>query len=214
MSPRTHLIPLSVLSGALVVALAACGEPPQALPKSPPLPSPSAAPLSLPASPPGGPALGVPTAGATQTLPTLGITPTLPAYPNGYPNNVPGYPVHPTTTPTHGTGPATVSPTPTPSHAAKCTGSPTAAQIITLLKGDKGMPDKPLRVADGPFCQSDWSFATLEVVGESEDQTEPLMVVATGKDATLKKVAAGSEVCLNKVVANAPAGIRVLACGS
>jgi hypothetical protein len=109
--------------------------------------------------------------------------------------------------------PETVSPTPTPSHAAKCTGSPTKAQILTLIKGQSGVPDKTLQVDDGPFCSGDWSFSTVEVAGESADQLEPLMVVATGKGSTLALVAAGSEVCTDQVQTSAPAGIRVLACG-
>jgi hypothetical protein len=183
-SPRTtRLIPL----GALLL-LAACGEPPQPLPKSPPYVSASAAPLSLPPTLPG-------------LLPTT--TPTYQALPT-----YPTYTVRPTTTP-----PNTVSPTPTPTHAARCSGSPTGTQILTLIKNQAGIPNKTLKVNNGPYCSGTWSFTTVEVTGESEDELEPLMVVATGKDATLALVAAGSDVCTDRVQADAPSGIRVLACG-
>ncbi len=197
-SPRTRLIPLGVLSVGALALVGACGEPPQPLPTSPPYVSPSAAPLSLgPSQLPGLPAATIPTgAAATPIFPTY--TAAVPTYPTA------------TTTPA-----TTVSPTPTPSHAALCTGAPTGAQIITLVKTQKtpGVPNTALQVDSGPYCSGTWSFTTLEKSGESEDQLEPLMVVATGKDATLALVAAGSEVCTNRVRTTAPPGIRVLACG-
>ena len=190
MSPRpTRLIPL----GALLV-LAACGEPPHPLPTSPPYVSPSAAPISLPPSVPG--------LATVQPLPTVTVPVATPP---------PAYPTY--TVPTTTAAPDTVSPTPTPSHAARCTSSPTKAQILTLIKGQPGIPNKTLKVNDGPYCSGTWSFSTVEVSGESEDQLEPLMVVATGKGATLALVAAGSDVCVDRVQTDAPAGIRVLACG-
>jgi hypothetical protein len=198
-SPRTRQIPLgAVIVGALTL-LSACGTPPQPPLKSPPLASPSAAPLSL--SPSGLPAL------PTTTVPPLATTPTFGAYPT--------YPTYTAVVPTYTTTPATtVSPTPTPSHAAPCTGPPTGAQILALIKDQKGVPKVTLQVASGPYCSGDWSFTTVEATGANEDQFDPLMVVATGKDATLKLIAAGSDVCLNQVVTTAPPGIRVLACGS
>lgn len=188
--PRTRrLIPL----GALIL-LAACGEPPQALPKSPPYVTPSGAPISL------SPSLPL----VTQPLPTL-------TYPPGQTTYTP-YTPYPTATTT--TTPATtVSPTPTPSHAARCSGEPTGAQIIALIKGKDGIPNAPLQVNGGPYCSGDWSFTTVELAGETDDQDEPQMVVTTGKGSTLAKVAAGSDVCTNRVQSAAPAGIRVLACG-
>ena len=168
--------------GALVL-LTACGAPPQPLPTSPPLVTPSAEPMSL--SPP---------------LPLITQLP-----PTGYPTYAPGT-VRTTTAAT------TKSPTPTPSHAARCSTSPTRAQIITLVEGQPGVPDKALTVAEGPYCSGDWSFSTVQVSGETTDPPEPLMVVATGTK-TLTLVAAGSDVCIDRVVDDAPAGIRVLACG-
>jgi hypothetical protein len=198
-SPSTRLIPLGVVFLGALTLLSACGTPPQPPLKSPPLASPSAAPLSLPPS-----ALpGLP-ASTTPPPPTFAATPTLGAYPT-YPTYA-----YPTYTPPAAT---TASPTPTPSHAALCTGSPTGPQILTLIKNQKGVPNVRLKVASGPYCSGDWSFTTVEVAGSNEDQLEPLMVVATGKDATLAFVTAGSDVCNTRVQTTAPPGIRVLACG-
>jgi hypothetical protein len=198
-SPRTRLIPLGALSlGALALA-SACGEPPQPQPTSPPYVNVSAAPISLgPSQLPGLPIGTIqPTPAATPTL-GGGTYPTYPAY----------------TAPAATTTPATtVSPTPTPSHAPRCTGSPTGPAILTLIKGKPGIPSTTLQVDSGPYCSGDWSFATVEKAGANEDELEPLMVVATGKDATLTLVAAGSEVCTDQVQTTAPPGIRVLACG-
>jgi hypothetical protein len=199
-SPRTRLIPLGALSlGALALA-GACGEPPQPLPTSPPYVNASDAPISLGPSQLAGLPVGT-------TPPTLAATPTLGG---GYPTTT--YPAR--TPPTATTTPATtVSPTPTPSHAARCTGAPTGAQILALIKGKRGIPNSALKVDSGPFCSGDWSFTTVEKAGSGEDQLEPLMVVATRKGTTLTLVAAGSEVCIDQVQTTAPPGIRVLACG-
>jgi hypothetical protein len=185
-SPSTRCIPL--LAGLLVL-LSACGEPPQALPTAPPY---------LPAS----------AASVEPPLPT-----TVPALPTVPPVTLPppAYPPVPATT---AAPPTTTSPTPTPSHAPACLGEPTGAQILALVKEQKkGVPTEPLKVDQGPLCSGDWSFTTVEIVGKNEDQLEPLMVLATGKGATLTFVAAGSDVCSNRVQTTAPAGIRVLACG-
>jgi hypothetical protein len=200
--PRTRLI---FLVGVLAL-LGACGQPPQPLPTSPPYSPPSDAPISLGASIPGLPTL--PPTG--PVLPTAGgpVLPTLPGYPTAYPT-LPGYgtpPPHPPPT----TPPTTRAPTPAPSHAGNCTTEPTKAQILTLIKGNPGLPPDPLRVVNGPYCSGDWSFTTVQVTGKTAD---PLMVVTTGKGTTLALVAAGSDVCLKRVQTEAPPGIRVLACG-
>jgi hypothetical protein len=194
-SPRTLLIPLA---GVLAV-LSGCGAPPQPQPKSPPPYTTSAAPGSVQPAPP----LGMP-------LPTLTGYPTNPAYPT-YPTATVGTTI--TTTTTTPPPPTTKSPTPTPSHAGRCTTEPTGAQILNLIKGKPGVPNATLRVFEGPFCSGTWSFATVEVDGRTTDQVEPLMVVTTGKGSTLALVAAGSEVCVARVQTGAPPGIRVLACG-
>jgi hypothetical protein len=200
-SPRTTLVTLALAAAAL---LSACGEPPRPLPTSPPYQSPSAAPISL------GPTVALPTA-----LPTV-TTPPLPTSTVPYPT-VPAYPTYPTPTATvpatTTTPPDTRPATPTPSHAGRCTAQPTRPQILALIRGKPGIPNKPMRVYEGPFCSGEWSFATVEVTGEDADELEPLMVVATGAGATLSLVAAGSDVCIDRVQTSAPPGIRVLACG-
>ncbi|WP_203818401.1 hypothetical protein [Paractinoplanes ferrugineus] len=228
MSPHTRLIPRMLIPATLgLLLLTSCGKPPRELPSSPPLnASQSAVPLTLP------PSLGLPPLGQTplpgQTLlpgqPAPGQTgfpgqpfpgqtglPGQPAFPG-----VPGrtYPTYryPTVAPTK-LGPETVSPTPRPTPAPRCTGSPTNVQILDLLKKQAGVPKATLKVVNGPYCATDWSFSAVEVSGSNPDQLEPLMVVTRGKDATLAIVAAGSEVCIAPVQTSAPPGIRVLACG-
>ena len=188
MSPST--LRISLVAGLLAL-LSACGEPPQALPTAPPYVPASAASIT-PALP-------------TETLPPATV-PTLPPLPTA---TLPP-PVYPTATTV---APTTTSPTPTPSHAPRCTGEPTGAQILALIKNRPGVPAKPLKVDQGPFCSAEWSFTTVELAGQNEDQLEPLMVLATGKGATLAVLAAGSDVCSNRVQTEAPPGIRVLACG-
>jgi hypothetical protein len=201
-SPRTRLTPLGALSLGVLALAGACGEPPQPLPTSPPYVNASDPPISLGPSQIAGLPVGT-------TPPTLAATPTIGG--GGYPT-YPTYPAY--TAPTATTTPATtVSPTPTPSHAPRCTGAPTGAQILTLIKGKPGIPNTTLQVDSGPYCSGDWSFTTVEKSGADADQLEPLMVVATGKDTTLKLIAAGSEVCVDQVQTTAPPGIRVLACG-
>jgi hypothetical protein len=220
-SPRTRFVPLlsaALLAGGVPLLLAACGEPPQPLPTSPPY---SAPPSGQPsgALPPGGlPSAGLPPAG----LPTAGLPtgagaplPTGAAPGPGYPgyNGYGGYPTPPTTTTTH--APTTVSPTPTPSHAPRCTGAtqPTGAQILALVKGKKGIPKETLKVFSGPDCAGDWSFAAVGVASKAQNKQDPLFVVAVGAGTSLALVTAGSDVCSDPVQKDAPAGIRVLACG-
>ena len=199
--PRTRLILLGVLALSGLALLAACGEPPTPPLKSPPLARPSAPPISIDPT-----LLPPPVSPTPPTQP--GAYTTYPAYPT-----YPVYPTYPAYPPITTTPAATVSPTPTPSHAPRCTGSPTGSEILAKIKGRAGVPNRPLKVDAGPYCADTWSFTTVEVTGESEDQLEPLMVVATGKGATLTVIAAGSDVCLTRVQTEAPPGIRVLACG-
>lgn len=206
--PRTRLTPLlsvALLAGGVPLLLAACGEPPQPLPTSPPF-------SALPSGQPSGavPSAALPTVTGAP-LPT-GLLPT-PAYPGvgGYPGYG-GYPPPPVATTTPAT---TNSPTPTPSHAAKCAGTtqPTAAQMLTLIKGKAGIPKETLKVFDGPYCSGDWSLVAAGVASKPRDQQDPLFVVAVGPGTGLQLVAAGSDVCNDPLRKDAPAGIRVLACG-
>jgi hypothetical protein len=197
----SRLIPrlgVALLAGGIPLLLAACGEPPQPLPTSPPY-------SELPSGPPSGslpPAAGLPTVTAAPLPTGLAPTPGL----GGYPAYTP--PAATATT----TAATTNSPTPTPSHAAKCTGDPTAAQILALIKGKPGIPNATLKVTGGPYCASSWSFATVEVAGKTGHQ-DPLFVVGLGTGADLALVTAGSDVCNDPVQQQAPPGIRVLACG-
>jgi hypothetical protein len=215
-SPRT-LLSVALLAGGVPLLLAACGEPPQPLPTSPPY-------SELPSGQPSGaaPSAALPTVTGAP-LPT-GLVPT-PAYPGvgGYPGyggggyGGGGYTPPPVATTTPAT---TNSPTPTPSHAAKCvagtpstTAQPTAAQMLALIKGKKGIPKETLKVFDGPYCAQDWSFALVGVAGKAQAKQDPLFVVAVGPGSALQLVTAGSDVCNDPVQKDAPAGIRVLACG-
>jgi hypothetical protein len=216
--PRTRLTPLlsvALLAGGVPLLLAACGEPPQPLPTSPAI-------SDLPSGQPSGglPSAALPT-GAPQ--PT-GLVPT-PAYPpGGYPGaggypGVGGYPGAGGYTPPVATtttrAATTNSPTPTPSHAAHCAGTtqPTAAQMLTLVKGKKGIPKETLKVFDGPYCADDWSFALVGIASKAQNKQDPLFVVAVGPGSALQLVTAGSDVCNDPVQKDAPAGIRVMACG-
>lgn len=204
MSPRTRV---ALVVGALLLT-AACGAPPDAPPVIFPVhsePPYSAGPASLPAQP-------VPTMPTVPVLPTQAYPTLTQAYPtptHTVPGNATPPPLSTTTATT--TAPLTKSPTPTPSHAARCTGDPTGAQILTLIKDEPGVPDRNLQVADGPYCSGTWSFTTVRIAGEN--RLEPLMVATTGKGAQLALVAAGTDVCNQRMQTGAPAGIRVLACG-
>jgi hypothetical protein len=199
-SPHTRFIPLVV---GVVLLTAACGSRddesrPAALPSAaslPPAPSPQPSvilppPTYTPVSPGG-------------VLPPTWVPPTY-AYPTGTTAT--------TTTAPPSAAPLTKSPTPTPAHAAKCSGEPTGAQILALVKKQDGIPKKTLQVREGPFCADTWSFTVLKLAGVSGDQ-EPLNVVASGSGSSLAFITAGSDVCNPQVQSSAPAGIRVLACG-
>jgi len=127
-----------------------------------------------------------------------------------------GYPTLPPTlppavvVPTITTRPATPPPTP----AKRCTSGPTAAQVLTVIKGRPGMPDQELKVVEGPYCSGSWQFTIVGIAGASDEAEESLLVVTTGRPAALKVVEAGTDVCTDRVEDDAPPGIRVRACGS
>ncbi len=200
--PRTPVfIPLAV--GVLLLT-AACGSSDDEA-----QPAPSAS-VALPTVPALQPSLGLPPPTFTPISPG-GVLPTWTP-----PTWVPPTYTYPTVVPTTTTpaeAPLTKSPTPTPAHAAKCSGQPTGAQILALIKGKPGIPSKTLKVQSGPFCADTWTFTTVELAGSDADDQEPLNVVSSGKGSTLTLIAAGSDVCNSQVQSSAPAGIRVLACG-
>jgi hypothetical protein len=213
-SPRTRITPLlgvALLAGGVPLLLAACGEPPQPLPTSPPYSAPPSGPPSGAVPSDSGAAAGLPTATGAP-LPT-GLLPT-PGYPGNGGYGYGGYPPPPAATTTTSAA-TTNSPTPTPSHAPKCAGTtqPTAAQILALIKGKRGIPKETLKVFDGPYCAADWSFALVGVASKPASKQDPLFVVGVGPGTGLALVTAGSDVCSDPVQKDAPAGIRVLACG-
>jgi hypothetical protein len=198
-------VPLRLLAvaGALTV-LAACGKPPEPPLTGPPEASASA---SAGASGPAYPPSGLP--GAAVPLPTGGLPPaTVPYVPPATVPYVPPATLPPVVT----TRPTTTTPTVTP--APKCRSGPTAAQVLAVLHGLPGIPDKELKVVDGPFCSGTWQFAQVQIADVDPDSAEQLFVVTTGKPAALKVLEAGTDVCSVAVQSTAPAGIRVRACGS
>jgi hypothetical protein len=174
----------------VLLLIAACGSPPEALPTGPTIPHASSG--ALPAS-------GVAPPPVVATTPTLVITPT-----GATPPPVPTYTYTTPTTPAT----TTTSPTPTPSYAPRCTGQPTGAQVVTLAKKSPAVPDQNVSVLDGPYCSGTWSFTVIGMTG-----AEPLSVVTTGTGTTLTLVTVGTDVCNPTVKTQAPAGIRALACG-
>jgi hypothetical protein len=194
-SPRARLLLIAPL-----VLLGACGAPPEPLPGSPPYaPPPSAAVTAPAATAPAATGPAVPPPATTYAMPTFAPPPTYVPRPA------------PTSTAAGTTGPLTVPARPTPTHAPKCTGSPTSAQILALVKGlDSIPPAASLEVAEGPFCAGGWSFTTVTIAGSDSDD---LMVLTTGANGTLTLFSAGSDVCSTKVQTGAPPGVRVLACG-
>ena len=191
------------LGALFLVALllsAACGSPPESLPTGPPLPRVSG---SLPA---GGLA---PSAAPTTAWSAPAMTTALPGYGTPPAVTLPTT-TGPTTVPTSRTPttPATTSPSPTPSQAARCTGEPTGPQVIEVARREPAVPDQNLVVVDGPYCSGLWSFTMIGMTGE-----ESISVVTTGTGSTLALVTAGTDVCNPRVKAEAPPGIRVLACG-
>ena len=194
-----HSTAVPRLAGVLaaLTLLAACGEPP-----APPLTAPPEAAgngsAGASALPPSGVVPGGPVA-----LPTVGTT--------IYPTVAPAYPT--TTAPTT---PATTSPT-TPGSlpAPRCGSGPTKAQVLAVVKGRPGVPAADLKVIDGPFCSGKWQFTIVQIAeADADSPAEPLLVVTTGKPATLRVIEAGTDVCSVKVRTEAPAGIRVWACGA
>jgi hypothetical protein len=179
------------------VLLAGCGSPPRPLPTAPPRTSGSVGPSGVSSAAPTVPSY--PPAGEPGTLPPGG----LPTYP---------MPTLPTRTTVPTTSPTTTRPTPSP--APRCTGGPTKQQVLDLVKGRPGIPERELTVTEGPFCSGSWQFAIVGIAGQSDDDVEPLLVLSTGRPSELRLIEAGADVCTDRVERDAPPGIRVRACGS
>ncbi len=195
-----------VLAGSLTL-LAACGEPPAPPLTAPPEASPSAgANASGPVLPlPSGYSAPVPVPTGVLPAPVVPTVPYVPPY------------VPPATLPPVATTPPTTitttrPPTSTVSPAARCANGPSKAQVLAVLKGLPGIPEKELVVAAGPFCSGSWQFAAVQIADEAK--AEQLFVVTTGTPTTLKVIEAGTDVCSTEVQTRAPAAIRVRACGT
>jgi hypothetical protein len=196
------------LAGVLLVAvLAGCGAPPEPPPTAPPAPrestslGPSGVPLPPGGLPPGGlPSGGLPSGYPAGALPPGGV-PTVAA---------PTYPTPAATRPIPSPSPTRSTPPPAP----VCRSGPSKQQVLGVIKGKPGIPTRPLEVRFGPYCAGSWQLSIIGIVGEAADEEEQLLVVTSGRPAALTLVEAGTDVCTDRVEDDAPAGIRVRACGS
>jgi hypothetical protein len=196
------------LAGVLLVAvLAGCGAPPEPPPTAPPAPrestslGPSGVPLPPGGLPPGGlPSGGLPSGYPAGALPPGGV-PTVAA---------PTYPTPAATRPIPSPSPIRSTPPPAP----VCRNGPSKQQVLGVIKGKPGIPTRPLEVRFGPYCAGSWQLSIIGIVGETADEEEQLLVVTSGRPAALTLVEAGTDVCTDRVEDDAPAGIRVRACGS
>jgi hypothetical protein len=196
------------LAGVLLVAvLAGCGAPPEPPPTAPPAPrestslGPSGVPLPPGGLPPGGlPSGGLPSGYPAGALPPGGV-PTVAA---------PTYPTPAATRPIPSPSPTRSTPPPAP----VCRSGPSKQQVLGVITGKPGIPTRPLEVRFGPYCAGSWQLSIIGIVGETADEEEQLLVVTSGRPAALTLVEAGTDVCTDRVEDDAPAGIRVRACGS
>jgi len=196
------------LAGVLLVAvLAGCGAPPEPPPTAPPAPrestslGPSGVPLPPGGLPPGVlPSGGLPSGYPAGALPPGGV-PTVAA---------PTYPTPAATRPIPSPSPTRSTPPPAP----VCRNGPSKQQVLGVIKGKPGIPTRPLEVRFGPYCAGSWQLTIIGIVGETADEEEQLLVVTSGRPAALTLVEAGTDVCTDRVEDDAPAGIRVRACGS
>jgi hypothetical protein len=183
------------------VLLAACGAPPEPLPKAPPTPGRSG---------------GAAASGAVPSLPSVpaGAYPTTGIPVNPYPTNA--YPTNPLPTQTYTTQPTIPTSTTTPAAppAPACGGSPTKRQMLNAVQNNPGIPtDRPLEVRFGPYCAGGWQFAILGIVGQDEDEVDPLLLITKGRPTSLRVVAAGADIC-DGLDSGTPAGIKARACGT
>lgn len=107
--------------------------------------------------------------------------------------------------------PATTRSSPSPT-ATRCTGGPTAAQLLDAVRKAPGVPAGAiLRVTDGPYCAGGWQYAKVGI--QADPAPEPLLVITRGRPRSLTLVEIGTDVCSEQVNLAAPAAIRKLACG-
>lgn len=109
------------------------------------------------------------------------------------------------------TGPAPTSAAPSPGQpdtpVVPCLGSPTANDVINLLRQEKLLTrDTAATVTRGPLCADGWQFTVINVAGR-----DPLQVITTGTPKALTLVTAGTQVCAPEVEATAPPGIQAVA---
>lgn len=92
--------------------------------------------------------------------------------------------------------------------ALPCAGSPSADQVIALLRRTSGLlaPNATATAQRGPLCSGTWQYTVVSVSGQ-----DPLEVISRGSPSALQLVAAGTDVCTVTVRTTAPAGIRLLA---
>ncbi|SCF43003.1 hypothetical protein [Micromonospora mirobrigensis] len=227
--PTARRLAVRALVAAVALAavpLAGCGAPPDlrdAGRSAPPAPAdgtptasasgPTAPPAGTPPSlGPGGTPATLPPDGTLPTPPPDGTLPTLPPddpLPTGRAlPTVPGVP--PTTLPGAPTTAVPVVPAPPPAPVVTpCPGRPSAAAVLTLLRGPGGVLSRNVaaRVTLGPLCAESWHYTVLDVTGHEELQA----VTRSGSDG-LTLVTAGTDVCSTRVAVDAPPGIRALAC--
>ncbi len=199
-SPRTPagLRRLLLVASGCAVALTACGAPPE---------------LAEPGAAGPGRAVRTPDASASVPATTASTAGVLPA-PGPSTATAPAGATAPDTATAPATAAATVTATAGAGEAVAvpCDGAPGGVEVLRALRRAPGLlPDGiRLRVKDGPYCAGTWQYATVRVLRSPEP--EPLQVVTRGRPSTLTVVTAGTDVCSIPVRAEAPDGIRALAC--
>ncbi|MEV0153501.1 hypothetical protein AB0H57_07135 [Micromonospora sp. NPDC050686] len=217
--PARRAVPrLAVCALLAAVPLAGCGAPPAlrdaGRPATAPTPAlapdgatgwPTASPGYGTGLPPGGGASFPPPADGTG-LPPFGGATGLPRTGDGLPPYGSGMTTGPALP--GGTGPAVPPPPPAPV-VTPCPGRPTGGAVISLLRGSARVlsRDVAVRVTLGPLCADGWQYTTLDVTGHEELQA----ITRDGADG-LTLVTTGTDVCSPRVSADAPPGIRALAC--
>jgi hypothetical protein len=89
--------------------------------------------------------------------------------------------------------------------ALPCGGSPTANEVLALVRRTGGLLSGvgSVSVTKGPLCAGSWQYTVFAVPNK-----EPLQVVSRGTPDHLRMVTAGTDICSIPVRTEAPAGIR------